>query len=123
MTASPASSTGLGQAILRVEDERFLTGRGRYIGDIDVPHALHAVFVRSPHAHAKIIAIDRDAASRMPGVVAIWTGADVEEAATTLRVAPPIQGLQPVNLPPFPTDKVRFPGDLVACVVAETRMA
>ena len=123
MTAAPASSAGLGQTILRVEDERFLTGLGRYIGDIEVPYALHAVFVRSPHAHARIVAIDRDAASKMPGVVAIWTGADVDKVATTLRIAPPIEGLKPVNLPPFPTDKARFVGDLVACVVAETRMA
>ena len=59
----------------------------------------------------------------MPGVVAVWTGADVDKAATTLRVAPPIEGLKPVDLPPFPTDKVSFAGDLVACVVAETRSA
>ena len=123
MTTAPASSAGLGQAILRLEDERFLTGLGRYIGDIEVPHALHAVFVRSPHAHARIVGIDRDTASKMPGVVTIWTGADVDKVATTLRVAPPIEGLKPVNLPPFPTDKARFVGDPIACVVAETRMA
>ena len=87
------------------------------------PHALHAVFVRSPHAHARIDRIDASAALRVPGVVAVWTGADMAKAATTLRVAPPIEGLKPVDLPPFPADKVRFVGDLVACVVAETRAA
>ena len=63
------------------------------------------------------------AALRVPAVVAVWTGADMARAATTLRVAPPIEGLKPVDLPPFPVDKVRFAGDLVACVVAETRSA
>src|SRR6185503_17257183 len=118
---TPRSEGGIGDPILRREDERFLTGRGRYIADIIAPHALNAVFVRSPHAHAVIKRIDAGAALQIPGVVAVWTGADLAKAATTLRVAPPIEGLKPVDLPPFPVDKVRFVGDLVACVVAETR--
>jgi aerobic carbon-monoxide dehydrogenase large subunit len=121
--ATPRSEGGIGAAVLRREDDRFLIGRGRYIGDIVAPHALHAVFVRSPHAHATIKRIDASAALRVPGVVAVWTGADMAKAATTLRVAPPIEGPKPVDLPPFPVDKVRFVGDLVACVVAETRSA
>ncbi len=118
---TPRSEGGIGDPILRREDERFLTGRGRYIADIIAPHALNAVFVRSPHAHAVIKRIDAGAALQIPGVVAVWTGADLAKAATTLRVAPSIEGLKPVDLPPFPVDKVRFVGDLVACVVAETR--
>jgi aerobic carbon-monoxide dehydrogenase large subunit len=121
--AAPRTDGGIGAAIGRREDERFVTGRGRYIGDIEVPHALHAVFVRSPHAHAMITGIDASPALRVPGVVAVWTGKDMAAAATTLRVAPPIDGLKPVDLPPFPVDKVRFVGDLVACVVAESRLA
>ena len=121
--AAPRRDGGIGDAVLRREDERFLTGRGRYIGDIEVPHALHAVFVRSPHAHARIGRIDARASLRVPGVVSVWTGVDMARAATTLRVAPPIEGLKPVDLPPFPVDKVRFAGDLVACVIAETHSA
>jgi carbon-monoxide dehydrogenase large subunit len=125
---SPASAGlerkgGIGASMRRREDERFVTGRGRYIGDLAVADALHVVFVRSPHAHARIVGIDAQAALRLPGVVAVWTGADFGKAATTLRMAPPIEGLKPVDLPPFPVDKVRFAGDLVACVVAETRLA
>ena len=105
--------------MLRREDDRFLRGRGRYLADIDVPRALHAVFVRSPHAHADIQAIDAAPALAMAGVVAVWTGADVARHATTLRMAPPIEGLKPVDVSPFPVDKVRFVGDLVAVVVAE----
>ena len=121
--AGSRSEGGIGAAIHRREDERFLSGRGRYVSDIEVPHALHAVFLRSPHAHARIVRIDDSAALRVPAIVAVWTGADMARAATTLRVAPPIEGLKPVDLPPFPVDKVRFAGDLVACVVAETRSA
>src|SRR4051794_27574814 len=121
--ATPRSEGGIGHSIVRREDDRFLIGRARYMGDIAVVNALHAVFVRSPHAHAKINRIEESAALRVPGVVAVWTGADMARAATTLRVAPPIEGLKPVDLPPFPVHKVRFAGDLVACVVAETRAA
>ena len=84
--AASRTEGGIGDAVRRREDERFLTGRGRYIGDIEVPHALHAVFVRSPHAHARIGRIDVSAALHVPGVVAVWTGADMARAATTLRV-------------------------------------
>jgi carbon-monoxide dehydrogenase large subunit len=121
--ASSHSKGGIGDAVRRREDERFVTGHGRYIADIEVPHALHVVFVRSPHSHARIGRIDVSAALGVAGVVAVWTGADIARAATTLRVAPPIEGLKPVDLPPFPIDKVRFAGDLVACVIAETRSA
>ena len=110
----------LGKSLPRSEDRRFLTGRGRYVGDIEVAGALHVVFVRSPHGHARFKASTASAAPAMPGVVAVWTGVDVAAAATTARVAPPIEGLKPVDLPPFPVDRVRFVGDLVAAVVADT---
>jgi len=122
-SSGPKREGGIGAPIRRREDERFVMGRGRYIGDLAVADVLHVVFVRSPHAHARIVGIDAQAALRRPGVVAVWTGADVVKAATTLRMAPPIEGLEPVDLPPFPVDKVRFAGDLVACVIAETRLA
>ena len=103
----------------RKEDERLLTGRGRYVDDIDVPGALHACFVRSPHAHARIGAIDVQAALEMPGVVAVFTGKDVAAWTTRHRMAPPIEGLQPVEMDTLPVDKVRFQGDPVACVIAQ----
>jgi aerobic carbon-monoxide dehydrogenase large subunit len=119
----PRTVGGIGDAVARREDERLVTGRGRFVGDIAAPAALHAVFVRSPHAHARIVAIDTNAARARDGVAAVWTGADFAKAATTVRVAPPIEGLKGVDLPPFPLDKVRFAGDLVACVVAESLKA
>jgi carbon-monoxide dehydrogenase large subunit len=114
--------TQIGRRLLRREDFRFLTGQARYLDDIDFPGALHAVFVRSPHAHARIVSIDTSAARAMPGVVAVVTGADFAGWTAPLRMAPPIEGLHPVTMESFPIGKVRFHGDLVACVVAESAM-
>ncbi len=113
----------IGSHVARKEDERLLTGHGRYIDDIDVPGALHACFVRSPHAHARIAAIDVQAALAMPGVVAVFTGKDVAVWTTRHRMAPPIDGLQPVEMDTIPVGKVRFQGDPVACVIAQDRYA
>jgi aerobic carbon-monoxide dehydrogenase large subunit len=113
----------IGSHAPRKEDERLLTGRGRYVDDIDVPAALHACFVRSPHAHARILAIDYKAALDMPGVVAIATGKDLAAWTTRHRMAPPIDGLQAVEMDTLPIDKVRFQGDPIACVIAHDRYA
>ena len=67
---------GIGQPVARKEDPRFLTGRGRYVADIDLARQAHAVFVYSAHAHALIRAINKTAAERMPGVFAVLTGED-----------------------------------------------
>jgi carbon-monoxide dehydrogenase large subunit len=108
----------VGQSVRRVEDHRILTGRGRYVDDVRLPHMLHAAFVRSPFAHAGVEGIDTSAASAAPGVVAVFTGEDVRAHAITSMMA----GLAkwPV-FHPMATDKVRFAGDPVAMVVAESR--
>ena len=120
MRAQPAFRH-IGADHRRKEDARLLTGRGRYIDDIAVPHALHACFVRSPHAHARIRGIDTAAARALPGVVAVYTGADVAQWVTRHRMAPPIDGLKPMEMDALPRDRVRFQGDPVACVVAVDR--
>src|SRR5262249_9636019 len=71
------SATGIGAAVRRKEDQRFITGKGRYTADFDQPGQAYAGFVRSPHAHARIKSIDRKAASAMPGVLAVLTGAEL----------------------------------------------
>jgi carbon-monoxide dehydrogenase large subunit len=111
----------IGQALPRKEDRRFLIGAGRYLDDLEVPGALHACFVRSPHAHARIVAIDAEAARTLPGVVAVVTGHDLARWTTRHRMAPPIEGLHPVEMDSLPTERVRFHGDPVACVVATDR--
>ncbi len=111
----------IGRPLLRKEDYRLLTGQGRYLDDIAVPGALHACFVRSPHAHARIKSINLDAARKMPGIVAAVSAHDVMQWTTTLRMAPPIEGLQPTEITTLPLDKVRFQGDPVVCLVATDR--
>jgi carbon-monoxide dehydrogenase large subunit len=69
---------GIGAAPCRKEDLRFLTGRGNYVADIERPGMVFGVFVRSPHAHARIKSIDPGAALAMPGVLAVFTGADLK---------------------------------------------
>jgi carbon-monoxide dehydrogenase large subunit len=111
----------IGKPIPRKEDRRFLTGKGRYLDDIALPGALHVTFVRSPHAHARIVAIDTGAACALPGVVGVFTGRDLAAWTKPLRLAPPIEGLHPVELTTLPIDKVRFHGDPVVVVVARDR--
>ncbi len=111
----------IGQHVPRTEDYRLLTGQGRFVDDVEVPGALHACFVRSPHAHARILAIDVQTACNMPGVVAVFTGQDLAQWTTRQRMAPPIEGLQPMEMDTLAIDKVRFQGDPVACVIASDR--
>ena len=77
--------------------------------------------MRSPHAHARLVSIDVTAARRAPGVVTVLTGRDLARMTSPLRIAPPIDGLLPMEMATLPTDKVRFVGDPVACVVGENR--
>jgi carbon-monoxide dehydrogenase large subunit len=118
---SNAPFTQIGRAMPRKEDARFLTGAGRYLDDIVPKGTLTVCFVRAPHAHARIQAIRTEAAQALPGVVGVFTGKDLVQWTTKLRLAPPIEGLHPVEMTTLPIDKVRFHGDPVAVVVARDR--
>ena len=121
------SSEGIGAAVPRKEDRRFITGQGNYVDDIAVKHAAHAEFIRSPHAHARIRRIDAAAALAAPGVIGVLTGAEL--------AADKIGGLicgwmihsedgSPMKPGPWAAlahDTVRFVGNPVAVVVAETK--
>lgn len=116
----------LGRSIARREDHRFLTGRGRYADDTAPDNALAVLFVRSPHAHARLAGIDKQAAAQSPGVVAILTADDL--VADNVGHLPVISEIkdeagnrhrEPRHLP-MPPDKVRHVGDIAAMVVAET---
>src|SRR5499426_2978339 len=111
----------VGAALSPREAKKLVLGRGSYVGDLTMPGMLHAAFVRSPHAHARIVRIDADIARKQPGIVAVLTGADLAAVTTPLRIAPPIDGLLPMEMTTLPLDKVRFAGDLVACVIGEQR--
>ena len=106
---------GIGQSIKRKEDDRFIRGKGTYVDDIILPGMLHMAILRSPMAHAKLVSIDTSTAAALDGVVAVITGADL--AAHNLAWMPTLSGdTQAV----FATDKVRFQGQEVAAVVAES---
>ncbi len=111
----------VGAALSPRETVKLCLGRGSYIGDLTVPGLLHAAFVRSTHAHARIRRLDVAAARRASGIALVLTGADVARMTAPLRIAPPIEGLLPMEMPALPTDKVRFVGDPVACVIGEDR--
>ncbi|WP_332748721.1 xanthine dehydrogenase family protein molybdopterin-binding subunit [Hydrogenophaga sp.] len=129
----------IGQPLPRHEDQRLITGRGQYTDDMDLPGQAWAAFLRSPHAHARILAVDSSAARGMPGVIAVLTGHDY--------VADGLRGIDHVPNPidavdakakafttsttgriyerrqlPLPTDKVRHVGEAVVMVVAETAL-
>ena len=123
----------IGRSMTRREDRRLLTGRGQYIADLDLPHMLHAVFVRSPQAHARIKAIDVSRAATAPGVAFVLTGPELA------RVLPPVSDTQVVlpskwtalvqhkfinpQQPLLAHDKVRHVGEAVAVIVADSRYA
>ncbi len=126
--AAPAAKpTGpIGARIERKEDGRFLSGTGQYTDDVVLPHQTYAWFVRSPHAHARIQAIHTDRARQLPGVIAIYTGADLPETVGGLPCGWLITGAdgEPMKEPKHPIlaqGKVRYVGDPVAIVIAERR--
>ena len=109
----------VGRRTPRVEDRRLITGRGRYAADIHPEGLLHIAFCRSPLAHARIHAVDRSAATSMPGVVAVWTADDVPEAASGLSDFVP-QGMEQRGRPVLNRDEVNYVGEAYAMVIAET---
>src|SRR6185312_14422576 len=116
----------IGARVTRKEDYRFLTGAGQYTDDVALPGQTYAAFLRSPHAHAKLRSVSTQKAKAAPGVLAVYTGADI--AAAKVGGLPcgwlitDVNG-QPMKEPPYPVlaqGKVRFVGERVAVVIAET---
>ncbi|MBR0742179.1 xanthine dehydrogenase family protein molybdopterin-binding subunit [Bradyrhizobium liaoningense] len=118
---------GIGARVVRKEDKRFITGKGRYVDDIKLQGMTHAHFIRSPHAHAKVKKIDSSAALKMPGVVAVLTGQELVDdkvgnlicgwAITSKDGSPMKMGAWPAMAP----DTVRFVGQAVAVVIADSK--
>ena len=113
---------GTGQSVTRVEDARLLTGHGCYTDDLSRPGMLYGVTLRSPHAHAEIRSIDTAAAFDVPGVVAVYTHKDIESYGP-IPCLVPLSGEVKTPRVLLADDRVRFVGDGVAFVVAETREA
>jgi carbon-monoxide dehydrogenase large subunit len=120
MSATNGAGEGHGAAVRRVEDPPLLRGTRPYTDDLREPEALYAVFVRSGFAHARINGIDTSAAAEAPGVVAVYTAADLQMGDLP-PAGPPIPTPAEMRRPVLATDRVRFIGEAVAVVVAETR--
>ena len=117
-----ASSGPIGEPVLRREDDRLLRGFGCFIDDVPEPTGtLHLAFLQSPHAHARILKIDVDAARAAEGVVDVVIGADLAATVAPLQPDTAQPGIQPVARPVLALDRVRFVGELVAVVVATDR--
>ncbi|MBM3949194.1 MAG: xanthine dehydrogenase family protein molybdopterin-binding subunit [SAR202 cluster bacterium] len=117
------TTTLFGSSIKRREDPRLITGRGTYVDDVRLVGLLHLFLVRSPHAHAKIKRINVTAAKKMPGVVAVYTGADLKDKLGSVPCGWVVPDTKEVPHPPIAYEKVRTVGDPVAAVVATTREA
>jgi carbon-monoxide dehydrogenase large subunit len=121
------SEWGIGKPVRRREDDRFIRGRGQYTDDINRPNQTHAVFVRSPHAHALIRSIDLEEANAAPGVLAILTGKDVaEDGLAGLICGWTVHSKDGSEMkagghPILAAEKVRYVGDHVVLVLAETK--
>src|SRR5579864_6044869 len=111
-----------GEAVQRLEDPRLLRGRGTFVDDIDLPDMLHAAVLRSTHAHARILSIDAAAARDLPGVHLVLTARDLGEKLEPSPLLVPHHALtQPRTQLPLALDEVRYVGEAVAFVVADSR--
>jgi carbon-monoxide dehydrogenase large subunit len=116
-------ATLFGSGIKRREDPRLITGTATYTDDVKLPGLTHAMFVRSPYAHAKITSVNVEAARKAPGVLAVFTGQDLKDKLVPVPCAwnPPNCDLKVPPHPQLAWERVRYVGDAVAMVVAETR--
>src|SRR5579863_8731 len=134
MSERSETGGGIGKPVQRKEDRRLLTGKGNYVADVTLPGTAYAVLLRSPHAHARIRKIEKQRAERAPGVIAVLTGAEyLADGLKPMDHRPMLVGPPDVTLtfrsgftsfthpqPLLPVDKVRYVGEPVAIVIAET---
>jgi carbon-monoxide dehydrogenase large subunit len=111
----------IGAPLPRLEDARFLTGTARYVDDVELSNMLHAAFVRSPFPHARIAGIDSEQARTLPGVTLVLTGEDLRDDAPVLISKMDRPESRPVERRILPIDKVRYVGEAVVAIVAESR--
>src|SRR5579859_2044164 len=115
------TSTPFGQALRRREDPRFITGTGRFVDDIPHSGTAYVSILRSPYGHARIARIDTEAARAAPGVRAVFTGQDMQrDNVGAVPCGWTLPDMKIPNHPPIATDKVRFQGDCVAAIVADS---
>ncbi len=117
-----ATTRYVGAPVKRVDDPRLLTGRGRYVDDISLPRMVHVAFARSPHAHARVDGVDVTAARAAPGVAGVLTGAEAARLCAEYRgVLRHYAGMKTGAMRPLAVDRVRWVGEPVAVVAADSR--
>ena len=117
-TTDKPSGRVLGRSVPRLEDPALVAGRGRFVGDISFPHQLHMRVVRSPYAHAELRAVDVAAAQAAPGVVAVWTVADIADLPPIDFRDPAAEALRPYRQPLLARERLRYVGEPIAAVFA-----
>jgi len=115
------ANKSVGAAVRRREDPRFLQGKGSYVDDLQRVGVLHAAFVRSDHAHGEIRGLDVEAARAVPGVVAVYTGEDLKGIVSPVVARSELPSYKEHPMDVLPTDRVRYPGEPIAVVVAHDR--
>jgi carbon-monoxide dehydrogenase large subunit len=119
--STPATPKLVGARVPRVEDPRLLTGQGSYVDDHRPARMLYAAFLRTAHAHARIVRIDADQARALPGVAAVVTGDQMAHDTKPVRAGSKMRAYKVTSFPPLAQGKVRYTGEAVAIVVAESR--
>ncbi|HZQ13542.1 MAG TPA: xanthine dehydrogenase family protein molybdopterin-binding subunit [Pseudolabrys sp.] len=122
LTALDRPNSYIGRAVPRPNLKRLTQGRGQYVSDVSLPRMAHAAFVRSPHAHARIVAIDKRKAEAAPGVIAVVTGAELAKVMTPwVGVLTHLKGLKSAPQAPIAVERACWQGEAVCAVVARTR--
>src|SRR5512143_2069161 len=122
LSALDRPNSYIGRSVPRPNLKRLTQGRGQYVSDVSLPRMTHVAFVRSPHAHARIVAIATEAAKKLPGVIAVVTGAELAKVMTPwVGVLTHLKGLKSAPQSPIAVDVACWQGEAVCAVVARTR--
>jgi len=122
LTALDRPNSYIGRAVPRPNLKRLTQGRGQYVSDVNLPRMAHVAYVRSPHAHARIVKIDKAAAEKAPGVIAVVTGAELAKVMTPwVGVLTHLKGLKSAPQAPIAVERACWQGEAVCAVIARTR--
>src|SRR2546429_5333454 len=113
----------MGASVRRVEAARLLQGQGRFVADLTLSRMRHVAFLRSPHAHARLVSVDTRPARTLPGVAACVTGDEIATHARPIRAEPKMAAYHPTEFPPRARAKARFVAEPVVAALAESRSA
>jgi carbon-monoxide dehydrogenase large subunit len=122
LTALDRPNSYIGRSVPRPNLQRLTQGRGQYVSDVTLPRMVHVAFVRSPHAHARIVKIAAEAAKKSPGVIAVVTGAELAKVMTPwVGVLTHLKGLKSAPQAPIAVDRTCWQGEAVCAVVSRAR--